>query len=563
MAIPIDVGRLIVERTIESERIEYKKGWDPESILHTMCAFANDIDNLGGGYIIVGVEEVDGMPGGTIVGVDPAAVDGYNKEFLNLCNKVEPRYLAETDTVVIDGKTLFAIWVSGGNDRPYKCPTGLSSRNESKAYYIRKMSSTVRANPSEERELFNISEVVPFDDRPNRSATLSSLRVALIEEYLSMVHSTLAGKVFSMPIEEVARKLHLVSGPSEDLRPINVALMFFNDHPEDYFRNAHIEVVLKPDPTGINMVERTFSGPLNRQIVDVVSYIRNNVLEEMVVKRSDRAEADRISNYPIGAIEEAVSNAVYHKSYQIPEPVTIVVTSDRLEITSIPGPDRGITDEDLRNLRMVGKRYRNRRIGDYLKEFGLAEARNTGVPLMVESMVSNGSDLPVFRTDPERSYFTVVLHKHSAFIQRAVMKGDRVTVRRTRQEIIDEVIALLSTNGEMSMRDLSDSMGYKSPPTSLKAVVSMLISDGTLEYTRKERASPYQRIRMVRRGRPRLRPVLDGSSSHIAPMSFGNMPMSASSMTIMLLAPSYGGTVSRPDSILADDGVTLTIRLLS
>lgn len=499
MTIPIDIKRLIFEKTIESERVEYKKGWNPEVVLHTICAFANDIDNLGGGYIIIGVEDADGMPSDNIIGVEPSAIDGYNKELLNLCNKIEPRYLAETDTVMIDGKTLFAIWVSGGYDRPYKCPTGLSARNESKAYYIRKMSSTVRANPSEERELFSISELIPFDDRPNRNAILDSLKPALIEEYLSTVRSSLAGKVFSMPSVEIAMKLHLVSGPSEDLHPINVALLFFNDHPEDYFRNAWIEIVRKPDPTGLDMSERTFRGPLNRQIIDAISYIRNNVLEEMVIKRDDRAEADRVSNYPIRAIEEAVSNAVYHKSYQIGEPVTIIITPDRMEITSIPGPDRTITDEDIQNRHMVSKRYRNRRIGDFLKEYGLAEARNTGVPRMVESMVANGSDLPVFKTDSERSYFTVVFYQHPAFTQNMVSKTKMRTSRRTRQEIIDEVIATLSSNGEMSMRDLSDAMGYRNPPTSLKAVVSMLISDGTLEYTQKERASPYQRIRLVRR----------------------------------------------------------------
>ena len=60
--IPLDVGRLITEGVIENERIEYKKGWNPEKILHTICAFANDFDNLGGGYIVVGVNEKDGMP---------------------------------------------------------------------------------------------------------------------------------------------------------------------------------------------------------------------------------------------------------------------------------------------------------------------------------------------------------------------------------------------------------------------------------------------------------------------------------------------------------------------
>jgi predicted HTH transcriptional regulator len=32
---------------IESERIELKKGFNPEAILHSMCAFANDFNTIG------------------------------------------------------------------------------------------------------------------------------------------------------------------------------------------------------------------------------------------------------------------------------------------------------------------------------------------------------------------------------------------------------------------------------------------------------------------------------------------------------------------------------------
>ena len=55
--LPINLQDLLRQRTIEGERIEYKAGWNPESVLHTMCAFANDFHNLGGGYIVIGVEE--------------------------------------------------------------------------------------------------------------------------------------------------------------------------------------------------------------------------------------------------------------------------------------------------------------------------------------------------------------------------------------------------------------------------------------------------------------------------------------------------------------------------
>lgn len=69
MALPINIDDLINRRVVESARVEYKKNWNAEPIVHSICAFANDIDNWGGGYLIVGVEEEDGMPKFPVEGI--------------------------------------------------------------------------------------------------------------------------------------------------------------------------------------------------------------------------------------------------------------------------------------------------------------------------------------------------------------------------------------------------------------------------------------------------------------------------------------------------------------
>lgn len=60
--LPINIDDLLHRRTVESERIEYKASWNPETVLHTLCAFANDFHNLGGGYVVIGVAEENGSP---------------------------------------------------------------------------------------------------------------------------------------------------------------------------------------------------------------------------------------------------------------------------------------------------------------------------------------------------------------------------------------------------------------------------------------------------------------------------------------------------------------------
>ena len=54
MALAINIEDLLNKQKIESNRIEFKNGWNPASIYHSVCAFANDFDDLGGGYILAG-----------------------------------------------------------------------------------------------------------------------------------------------------------------------------------------------------------------------------------------------------------------------------------------------------------------------------------------------------------------------------------------------------------------------------------------------------------------------------------------------------------------------------
>ena len=57
MALPLNIDDLIHQRKVESARIEYKKDWNPEKVLHSVCAFANDIGNWGVDAIIALITE--------------------------------------------------------------------------------------------------------------------------------------------------------------------------------------------------------------------------------------------------------------------------------------------------------------------------------------------------------------------------------------------------------------------------------------------------------------------------------------------------------------------------
>ena len=83
MELEISVEDLLNKRKIESDRIEFKAGWNPDDIYHSVCAFANDYNNDGGGYIVVGVEEKNGVAVRPVKGISEYMLDEIQKEMVD------------------------------------------------------------------------------------------------------------------------------------------------------------------------------------------------------------------------------------------------------------------------------------------------------------------------------------------------------------------------------------------------------------------------------------------------------------------------------------------------
>ena len=96
-----------------------------------------------------------------------------------------------------------------------------------------------------------------------------------------------------------------------------------------------------------------------------------------------------------------------------------------IEIVSFPGPDRSVIQEGLKQYKVSNRRYRNRRIGDILKELHLTEGRNTGFGKILSALEENGSPKPEFETDEGHNYFITRLFIHKAFMKQG-QKGAEV-----------------------------------------------------------------------------------------------------------------------------------------
>ena len=79
------------------------------------------------------------------------------------------------------------------------------------------------------------------------------------------------------------------------------------------------------------------------------------------------------------------NNCLYLRNYQEREPVTIRIEPDSILLYNSGGPDRSIKREDFVTGKAIPKRYRNRRLGDFLKELKLTEGHATGLPALKKS----------------------------------------------------------------------------------------------------------------------------------------------------------------------------------
>lgn len=428
--LPINIEQLIGGRVVENNRIEFKKGWNPNAIYRSVCAFANDFEDIGGGYIIIGVEAKNGRAIRPVYGVDLNQIDEIEQEIVRLNNFLDPYYMPTVCIEDVDDKKVIVMWITPSDRRPYKVPDEIMNKVKKYNYYIRYNSSSIIPHGEQEQELIALANKIPFDDRPNYKATIDDVSMSLVREFLAKTESKLLEEIKSDNKLDILKMMQLVEGPAENLQVKNIGLMMFSLTPDKFFPYGQVDIVIYPhgkdaDPNDFIEAE-PIKGPADYMITKAVDYLCTMVVRQRVKKVSYQQESIRTFNYPIEAIEEAVSNSIYHRSWDVQEPVEISVMPDHIEIINYGGADRSIRLEDLMSgKRVISRRYRNRRLGDYLKELHLTEGRGTGFPTIKRALELNGSPMATFDADADRTYFMISIPCREDFIQKelSVDKG--------------------------------------------------------------------------------------------------------------------------------------------
>lgn len=123
----------------------------------------------------------------------------------------------------------------------------------------------------------------------------------------------------------------------------------------------------------------------------------------------------------------------------------------------------------LKSYRVSNRRYRNRRIGDFLKELHLTEGRNTGFKKILDALEANGSPKPEVGTDEARSYFITRLFVHEGFWNTKHEDENVSTPKSTPSDILledlrglslrEQILVLIKKNPSISKKKMTEILG--------------------------------------------------------------------------------------------------------
>lgn len=271
------------------------------------------------------------------------------------------------------------------------------------------------------------------------------IRRGYVEDFIRASNSSLIEELNIRSLEDLLISEEVAEDKDEGIAIKNIGLLMFGERPDKLIPGTKIELVRFHDEEAeaSDFTEKTFYGPIWKQVKDALDYIKNTVIEEKVVKVEGKAEADRFFNYPYNAIEEALVNAVLHKNYKEDVPVEIRIYVDYIQIINFPGPDRYIDMDKFAAGKVRARRYRNPKIGEFFKEIDLSEKKSTGISKILRELRINGSPLPDFETDMDRTYMITTIKIHDGFKLKSDSRNksfDR-SFDRSLTEVLTEVLS--------------------------------------------------------------------------------------------------------------------------
>lgn len=416
----------------ESESVEWKEnGDDPEvakSIVKTISAFANDLANTGGGYVVCGAKEIKdeyGFPQVVYPGLTAnklAEIEGrvvaYCRDYVS--PSIMPMVLPMENPH--DPATKILVFIIHATREAHTFRDG-----EKNLYYVRAGRQTIEARNGLLRELLEKKCVKqPFDSEINQNTTQDDIDLPFFRNQISEMGRFTPDKTpedFLSDTEQIAEFVPPFLGKlplDKVLRPKNFTLLMFGKGRtiSRYYTHAYTILSLYPGKDRSDAVAERYelTGPIIQQALDAMKLLQLQC-STIYDKTSDKPNQKKYSER---AIKEAVVNAIVHRDYEIHRPNRITVFFDRIEIESA-GTLHWAVNQDKFMRGKAGPKWRNQTFACLFNKLHLSQSEGQGIPTMIRAMQDEGCPPPLFEIEADSVICTLSANPRHALIAKTII----------------------------------------------------------------------------------------------------------------------------------------------
>lgn len=401
----------------ENEQTEWKENVaDMDDVAATLSAFANDLQNLGGGYVVCGAkEEKDefGFPRLRRQGLTSARLREVEGTVLTRCReRVSPPIAPLVEELLTDDperRILVFIQPATGSAHTYRRGT------DGAKHYVRVGRTTIEARNGLLMDLLVRTRALePWDRRLCNGATANDLDLLAIRDALQRMGLTSLDRSIDPYLNDGAQLSPFVPSLciAEPLtgisRPRNFAMLLFGREPQRFIPGAFSVFSLYNGLDRTSSIARRLD--MAGTLIDQARHLRELLsLETVTFFDKTDLQTPNGEKYPARALQEAMINALAHRDYELYDPVRITSFQDRIEFLSPGALPLGTGLEDLRN-RTVIPRWRNQALAWFLARLQLAQAEGQGIQTIYSTMKAAGCPPPVFNANEVSVSCTLYAH---------------------------------------------------------------------------------------------------------------------------------------------------------
>ena len=184
----------------------------------------------------------------------------------------------------------------------------------------------------------------------------------------------LSGITAGRSVEDVLVDIEVAERTGDRLLFRNAGVLFFAKNARRFFTGAYITCLLGRGTDEVQVLDRKdFDGGIVADVEDAMRFVERNT---RLAYRIEGLRRQNIPEYPMGAVREAITNAVMHRDWLFDGAnVFVGVYTDRIDVRSPGVLPKDMTVADLGHKRV----RRNPLIADLLHRIGFIEKSGSGI----------------------------------------------------------------------------------------------------------------------------------------------------------------------------------------